>query len=116
MKYIKLYESFNTQDIKDILLEVEDLGYGTKIILLEDETGNYGDHEGIMIIAPSRGSIKYIEIEDCLLRLKDYLGDRYIECKVFNLATNRWSNFPLSDDVLHSGMGLGEYNWNTNRI
>lgn len=104
MKYIKLYETFNMQDIMDILLEVEDLGYGTKIILLEEEM-----HEGIMIIAPNegRGYIKYIEIEDCLLRLKDYLSDRYIECKVFNLATNRWTNFPLSDDVLHQGWDWG---------
>lgn len=105
MKYIKLYEAFNMQDLRDILLEVEDLGYGTASTLEEKE-----DREGIMIVAPNemrpdngRGYIKYIEVEDCLLRLKDFLGDSYIECKVFNLATNRWSSFPLSDDVLHQG-------------
>ena len=110
MKYIKLYESFNTQDIKDILLEVEDLGYGTKIILLEDETGNYGDHEGIMIIAPSRGSIKYIEIEDCLLRLKDYLGDNYIGCKIMYYDNNnkaRYELFNLTEECdLKSPVGI----------
>lgn len=67
MKYIKLYESFET-DLEDILLEIEDRGYCTIIF------DNY-----LMIDHPIR-NININEVEDCLLRLKDYLADRYLMC------------------------------------
>ena len=99
MKYLKIYESFET-DIEDILLEVSDLGYTVKSILLGKS------NIGLLIIAPDSKRIKYTEIEDCLLRLKDYLGDKYVGCVIFNVASNRWIDFTLSDHVFYKG-----WNW-----
>jgi uncharacterized protein (UPF0335 family) len=81
MKYIKAYESIDgdrvrfvsniIQTIKDILLEVEDLGYETHV------------YDTCLIIhKPDNKNININEIRDCLLRLKDYLGDKYYDCLV----------------------------------
>jgi hypothetical protein len=95
------------QDLRDILLEVEDLGYETGI-------GGRDLNYGIIISRPQNfesemKSIRYADLKDCLLRLKDYLGDKYIGCEIYDMNKNkdRWVKFPLTDDVF----GPYLYDW-----
>lgn len=88
MKYIKLYESFET-DIKDILLEVTDLGYQTIY--------NYGYSKYIAIFKRST-HINYNEVKDCILRIKDYLGDRYFSCEICDQYNRYPYKIKLDDD------------------
>lgn len=103
MKYIKLYEAFNMQDLRDILLEAEDLGYQYMFIRRELNYVISISKAGIEI-----KSINYDELKDCLLRLKDYLGDKYIGCEIYKMGiSNIWVKFPLTDDVF----GPYLYDW-----
>lgn len=105
MKYLKLYESIDgdrvrfisniIQNIKDILLEVEDLGYETQVY-----------DTCLIIYKPDNKNINLDEIKDCLLRLKDYLGDRYYDClfyiTIINLDDSRvrgWKEIDLNEDT-----------------
>jgi hypothetical protein len=101
MKYIKLYESFET-DLQDILLEVTDMGYEFKI--------NPGLNFSTIIIENNKKSDFNI-ILDCALRLKDYLGDRYNSCYLFKDATQQanagWHTFDLKEGCdLNNAMSL----------
>lgn len=87
MKYVKLYESFET-DLEDILLEITDLGYEYYIDYFTGES----EHINALIIDNKKGEtyIIFDEVKDCLLRLKDYLGNRFIDCTVYNGVLSEW--------------------------
>lgn len=89
MKYIKLYESFET-DIEDILLEITDLGYEYKMGY--EHTMDENNYISIVNTKDSNFNI----ILDCVLRLKEYLGDRYVCCYLFQVG-NGWIPFDLKD-------------------
>ncbi len=74
MKYLRKYnesvEDKSFQDIKDICLELEDDGYIVSYILTS---------VGLWIRIKNKKNIIYGEnIQETLLRLKDYLGNNYI--------------------------------------
>lgn len=71
-------------DLKDILLELEDLGYR---VIHEDDvkgavTGKPGNIKAIIVrdvIRPSGWvDLTWSELKDYALRIKDYLGDKYL--------------------------------------
>lgn len=96
MKYLKLYEAFNYEDIKDILLEVEDLGY--KAILQGDQIAT-SDFFYIKIFKYAPENVKFEEVKDCLLRLKEYAGNRFINFMVYVTTTIGWRTIELCEDT-----------------
>lgn len=103
MKYIKTYESLtkgeDMQNLKDILLEVDDMGFVTEV----RNTINYINVTIKTIkIGYSQKSFDFDEVKDCTLRLKDYAGDRYYK---FNIKseTGGWiTDVILSEDIVIS--------------
>jgi len=78
MKHLKKYnESINKyEDLRDILLELEDDGF---VVGIKDTTFNRVKCWYIYIRRPVSKTIFYWDdIKDCVLRIKDYLGDDYI--------------------------------------
>jgi hypothetical protein len=108
MRYLKLYESFDS-DLEDILLEITDMGYSYSI-------DKYNKHYIVIYkIAPQDHVSRYedmrqYDIKDCLLRLKDYLGDNYIGCKIMYYDNNnkaRYELFNLTEECdLKSPVGI----------
>lgn len=100
MKYIKLYESFET-DIEDILLEITDLGY---LVLVHHKNADMiNDVSHIQIKKYQKfNKINYEEIKDCVLRLKEYLNNNriQIECNIYygSMYNIRWAPFDLSEN------------------
>jgi hypothetical protein len=111
MKYIKLYEEidkdsviYKMQTIRDILLEVEDIGYETIVsnnyLAIQKWNNNFNDAEN---------KINFGEVKDCLLRLKDYLGGRYISCSIFcsdpvyahgtKIYVTEWKQIRLDENI-----------------
>ena len=43
-------------------------------------------------------------VKDCLLRLKDYLDDKYIECKIYYSNEFRWESLKLKEDMSLNGI------------
>lgn len=98
MKYLKVYEEYDNieiylqklssdsknkiNDIEDILLEVNDLGYisGITHIRISNSTMIY--------VRRNIGMIVFNEVKDCLLRIKDYLGDNYDHCDIKSSVVN----------------------------
>jgi len=82
MKYIRLYEEIEllSDNIKDILLEIVHLGY--KYSMYQQGIYKYisiaKDHD----IFTEPLFIKFDEVKDCVLRLKDFLGDKYVGCEI----------------------------------
>lgn len=99
MKYIKLYEafilnnnsSFDDEDIddevektlRDICLELEDLGYNI-IINVEVGINSLVINNGLGFDSPT---MDWEDIKEYLLRVKDYLGNKYIGFSCFTLKS-----------------------------
>jgi len=86
MKYLKSYKLFESteQDLKDILLELKDMGYR---VIYEDDvkgavTGEPSDIKAIIVRDVMRPSdwieLPWSELKEYALRIKDYLGDKYL--------------------------------------
>lgn len=88
MKHIKTYKVFEStetkQDLKDILLELQDEGY--RVIHNDDvmlgATGEPGNIKAIWVRDASNPIYSegkdWEELRDYALRIKDYLGDKYL--------------------------------------
>ncbi len=76
MKHLKKYneniENSTIEDIKDILLELEDEGFKVDYSNLKDIKGE----DSISIKKDAAKGFKYSDIKEVLLRLKDYLGEK----------------------------------------
>jgi hypothetical protein len=86
MKHLKAYKIFESteQDLKDILLELEDMGYR---VIYEDDvngaiTGKPGNVKAIVVRDVIRSSdwegLPWSELKEYALRIKGYLGDKYL--------------------------------------
>jgi len=71
MKYLKKFnEAIDKEDIKDILLELDDIGLNIINMPL--------NHAKNMILISSEDEyILWEDVEDSILRLKDYIGDSF---------------------------------------
>ena len=82
MKYLKRFnESKTWDDIKDICLELKDMDLEIKYSLYQIAPRKYKP----CLYMPS-SFILNNDIYDCLLRLKDYLGDNYDEMLIMSHA------------------------------
>lgn len=114
MKYLKLYEEMELAnqmsqlDIEDILLEVKDIGYD---VVVEENFKHtiYDRNDGLYYIKIYKNAeipVNFDEIKDCVLRLKDYLGDRYIRCHTYStnamldlVSRSNWQTIELNEDT-----------------
>ncbi len=109
MKYLKLFEAYpgepirpvpNTQvedDIKDICIELEDLGFNIHI----------NPYTGVIFIYRKHNMYQHIpfnftEIKEVVKRIKDYLGSKLESIKAEKL--NNYQDITSLDD--HSKLGL----------
>jgi hypothetical protein len=76
MKYLKKYKTFESvkEDLIDILSELEDVGYSVVV----DQDAYYDDLEVKAIIVRDIRRNNWSELKDYALRVKDYLGDKYL--------------------------------------
>lgn len=99
MKYLRLYEAYTHEDdileIEDILLEVKDLGYEV-ILQGHGNTYLYNFRIRIFKIAPQK--VNFDEVKDCLLRLKGYVGDRFVDFAVYQPTMEGWRHIELCED------------------
>jgi hypothetical protein len=84
MKHLKTYKVFESTelDLKDILLELKDMGY---IITHNDDvllavTGKPSNIKAIIVRdnTINRIELPWSELKEYALRIKDYLGDKYL--------------------------------------
>ena len=75
MKYLRKFnESIISENLEDICLELEDIGYSISI----NEIGG-SDYYYLLCSTPIRKPAKWNTIKDYALRMKDYLGDKFIQ-------------------------------------
>jgi len=93
MKYIKTYKIFESEsneyldDIKDILLELEDDGFRTRLSI--DKLDYLSDNPIKFIAISNRLNgfspytpFEFVDIKDPLLRLREFIGESWISCSV----------------------------------
>jgi len=68
-------------ELRDICLEIEDLGYTTILHRFP-----FGDRRSFIMIKFNGKHFDY-DLKECCLRLKDYLGENYLDFKY------RWDKF-----------------------
>jgi hypothetical protein len=75
MKYLKKYKTFESvkEDLTDILTELTDMGYHVMV----DVDSYYEDLEVKSVIVLNIRN-KWSELKEYVLRVKDYLGDNYL--------------------------------------
>lgn len=101
MKHIKTYKIFESTelDLRDILLELQDMGY--KVIHNDDVLLAYTGKptEGVTTkaiwvkdnyVTPSKSvGLPWSELKEYALRIKDYLGDKYLSFMWRDIAYNQ---------------------------
>ena len=93
---VQIEDTTDIEDIKDILLEVEDFGFTTEIKDCKFTKHNDVDLSLINIRKDANAgkvlttAFKYSDISECVLRLRDYLGDRYVKSEVIFSGSSTW--------------------------
>lgn len=107
MRYIKPYRLFESvydytddvlKDISDMVIELNDSGRISSHVLPSKKFGNY---VGFFIKDPfarqyDMVGFKFQDIEDYVFRIRDYLGDRYLNCSA--LFTDQYDDM---DHTIH---------------
>jgi len=104
---IPIYEpstEISKVDIEDISLELEDLGF--KFYIERPYTGDslhiYDEFIGSSFIIFQKEDLttKWSDIKDCILRLKDYLGNRYVtfRCSTFYKGRGVYNTYSTLDE------------------
>jgi len=71
------FDSINIEDVKDILLELEDIGFAIRY--------KYDTLDKISIECKTqKDEIIWGDVKDCILRLKKYLGDSYSYSRIYS--------------------------------
>lgn len=120
MKYLKTFESLSVdtsrEDLTEICYELTDDRFGIKIYDDSDFPG-WGHIPGSGMNVPrverddkilciylsdrSHTGFSFSEVRDVVLRVLDYLGDRYKGCSVLSVSENERSNINKSEIVNH---------------
>lgn len=123
LKTYKIFESLSTEDVREDLTEIcyelTDDRFGIKIYDDSDFPG-WGHIPGTGMNAPrverddkilciylsdrsplSQNGFSFDEVRDVILRVVDYLGDRYKGCSVLSLSENERSSINKSEIVSH---------------
>lgn len=101
MNYLESYNLYNKseQDIRDICLELEDIGMSSSV--------NHNDSciSTIEIkFISSKYGVPWCDIEDCLLRLKGYLGSSFIRLIIKRKNDRFTSTLELNKDTKLYGL------------
>ena len=118
MKYIKPYKIFESTelDLKEILLELQDMGYR---IIYEDDvlldgrrrwyavTGEPSDIKVIVVRDAMKPSdwidLPWSELKEYALRIKDYLGDKYLSFQwrkiIGGMGENPYKTIELNEET-----------------
>ncbi len=99
MKHLKKYnesvEEPTLQDVRDILLELEDEGFTAKIHRLKSQ-----NVLKILIKKTKLECYKYQDVKETLLRLKDYLGEKIRYISVSIDPNNIWANWEVYEVIM----------------
>jgi len=109
MKYLRKFnESVDTDNLEDILLELEDMGIGSSYVhespghQLSDLTYEKSWIRISIDLIKSYNNNIYInwdDVKDCILRIKNYLGDRFIDFRC--TTANEWNlKIELNEDTI----------------
>lgn len=100
MKYIKSINEILSingldeellSDIHDMLLEITDLGYEYTI-----QKSIYST--GFSLTISNENVDDFNIIKDCVLRIKYYLGERYLRCSLFRIGKG-WVSIELDESL-----------------
>jgi len=101
MKHLKSFnESISREVVKDICLELEDLGMTSEI--KEFQWQGYTQCVIIFNIKYKYKQTSYVlwdDVKDCLLRLKKYLGKNFIHCSLEPKKHIQSTIIRLNDDT-----------------
>ena len=89
MKYLKLFENFSDdmiRDIKEIFLELSDFGYEIIVRRVTYMREDKKDTEAIAVdISKNYTVFKYEDIEDTILVLKSYVSEYKIDVEIVSI-------------------------------
>ncbi len=111
MKHLKKYneskeEEIFTQDVRDICQELQDDGFyiATYVAESEDDKNNveiYNFHE----------PLKYDDVHEVILRLRDYLGDKYVRTDIHWVDTLTGFDGEAIVDPTEDGLSLVKFKY-----
>ena len=105
------------QDLKDILLELKDMGYR---IIYEDDvkgavTGEPGNVKAIIVRDVMRPSdwieLPWSELKEYALRIKDYLGDKYLSFQWRKVVNDKTGENPYKTIELNEETEINDRVW-----
>jgi len=109
MKHLKRFnEAKDLNTIKDICLELEDIG----MLIRFDQNWLYSKHKGsyldfidflVPISLHKNKDIEWEDVKDCILRLKDYLGDRFVTFTYRLFSSDYIREVGLNDHIIIDG-------------
>ena len=120
LRYLKKYnllKESTEQDLKDILLELQDMGYR---VIYEDDvlyavTGEPSDVKAIVVRDVMRPSewvdLPWSELKEYALRIKDYLGDKYLGFMWRKVVNDKNSHNPYKTIELNDDTEINDRVW-----
>ena len=126
MKHIKTYKIFESTelDLKEILLELQDMGYR---IIYEDDvlldgrrrwyavTGEPSDIKAIVVRDVMKPSdwvdLPWSELKEYALRIKDYLGDKYLSFQWRKVVNDKTGENPYKTIELNEETEINDRVW-----
>ena len=135
MRYIKKYKIFEDSDykifesteldLKEILLELKDMGYriiyedDVKVLLdptdERDVTGKPGNVKAIIVRDLMRPSdwidLPWSELKEYALRIKDYLGDKYLSFQWRKVVNDKTGENPYKTIELNEETEINDRVW-----
>ena len=119
MKHIKTYKIFESTelDLREILLELQDMGYR---IIYEDDvlyavTGEPSDIKAIVVRDAMKPSdwidLPWSELKEYALRIKDYLGDKYLSFQWRKVVNDKTGENPYKTIELNEETEINDRVW-----
>jgi len=119
MKHLRPYKIFESTelDLKEILLELQDMGYR---IIYEDDvlyavTGEPSDIKAIVVRDVMKPSdwvdLPWSELKEYALRIKDYLGDKYLSFQWRKVVNDKTGENPYKTIELNEETEINDRVW-----
>ena len=119
MKWIKTYKIFESTelDLREILLELKDMGYRIEHnddVLLA-VTGEPSDIKAIVVRDVMKPSdwveLPWSELKEYALRIKDYLGDKYLSFQWRKVVNDKTGENPYKTIELNEMTEINDRVW-----
>ena len=126
MKHLRTYKIFESTelDLREILLELQDMGYR---IIYEDDvlldgrrrwyavTGEPSDIKAIVVRDAMKPSdwidLPWFELKEYALRIKDYLGDKYLSFQWRKVVNDKTGENPYKTIELNEETEINDRVW-----